>query len=826
MSIITANRSVSVLLVATLFLCQTAVASLGLGEGRVESFLGQSLDVRIALVQSGDTSLDSLEVSVASSEDHARLGVPSEALALDLSATLDLSADPPVIRLRSSRPVTDPFVQVLINARWDSGRMLREYTLFIDPPAVPVAPTIRRSEDRQPAQAEAPSDSAAAPPSVADGEPLPASEIEPEPEPEPQTEPQPQEPVPSEAREAAASAVVVERGDTLWSIAADWRPDASLTMNQAMLAIFDRNPEAFIGSNVNRLRRGARLNLPGAEDARAIPAAEAARRFREQIQAWEAGQTTPVAESSEPVEEVAPESSAPEADSAPTEPEPAVPEVAESEETLESEPESQPRLELAPPEEDLVAEAAAIDVERQRLSGQLSDLVTEIAAEGLESAETDALVDQIRQGIDSADAGGMMVANEDLATLEEQLREAREAREAEQRAAEAVQPPVEPPAAVAPGPLATAPASFFERWIWPLAAAGLGLLLIVLFVLVRRRAGPSDEARALEEQGDAAAADKSETSAAAASPVGPETETTPDPSDRAEDEQDAQAAALMGILNRQDEEDEAVGTTESNTEPAVGDEWSRSRDEDAEDDEAPDLARLSNRLDPEERDRPPSLPTGSEPLALEEEEIETLFTADDSAGVPTELPEPEDAGPLTLDFDLPETELDEEDEPSGKEPSDAIVGEADAEVEPEPESTFEWTVQDNASPTEAEASERLEDSSLESSPGGSDPEATASPTEAENFDGFALEEDDEAADAADEDRVEAQADAAAGDAPSESAEASAALGDEDAEVKLDLARAYISMEDPDSARTLLEEIISDGSPAHQEQAQKLLDSLR
>ncbi|MFO7930488.1 MAG: FimV/HubP family polar landmark protein, partial [Desulfosalsimonas sp.] len=252
-------------------------------------------------------------------------------------------------------------------------RMLREYTLFIDPPAVPVAPTIRRSEDRQPAQAEAPSDPAAAPPSVADGEPLPEPEIEPEPEPEPQTEPQPQEPVPSEAREAAASAVVVERGDTLWSIAADWRPDASLTMNQAMLAIFDRNPEAFIGSNVNRLRRGARLNLPGAEDARAIPAAEAARRFREQIQAWEAGQTPPVAESPEPIEEVEPEPSAAEADSATTEPESAVPEVAEPEETVEAEPELQPRLELAPPEEDLVAEAAAIDVERQRLSGQLSE---------------------------------------------------------------------------------------------------------------------------------------------------------------------------------------------------------------------------------------------------------------------------------------------------------------------------------------------------------------------------------------------------------------------------------------------------------------------
>lgn len=804
MSKATARIGGPAMLVAMCLLCQSAVASLGLGEARVQSYLGQNLDVRIALVQSGDAGLDSLEVAVASSEDHARLGVSSEALALGLSATLDLGAEPPVIRLRSSRPVSDPFVQVLINARWASGRMLREYTLFLDPPAVPVAPPVRTSEDRRPTPSAPASQPEPAAPSTADSEPPP--------EPDEQVTPQPPAVSPAQAEpdEAAPSALMVERGDTLWSIAADWRPDAGLTMNQAMLAIFDRNPEAFIGNNVNRLRRGARLTLPEADEARSIPAAEAARRFREQVEAWEAGRTAPVVEPAEPVEaessqDVAePESPEPEpaepaepevGEARTEEPEPAEPEVAgtgteeAADAAVDSDP--QPRLELAPPDEDLVAEAAAIDVERQRLSEQLAELESEMALDGLQSAQTDALVDQIRQAIDSADAGGLMVASEDLATLEERLREARQAREAEQRAAaQAAEPPEE---AAAPARPEAAPKGFLERWMWPLIGAGIGLiLLVVLIALWRRRAERHDEERALGEQQDARAQADSGPAFSAALPVETEAAPSADESDRREDDAgadsdaDAQAAALMGILSREDDEDEQADTRS----PISGTDERRDGLGD-EDDEAPDLARLSDRLDPQEQAESPSSPSDSAAPVLEDEDIEELFAADDPTTAWTDARAEADSGPLTLDFDLPEGEPGPEEDPAGEDRREAAER------------------PDDSDPDEF-------DSAIE----GAQP-----PPEPEESDWFALEDTDQEPGPADHASPE-EAGAADAVEPSESPEASTTLGDEDAEVKLDLARAYISMEDPDSARTLIDEILSDGSPTHQEQARKLLDSLK
>ncbi|MFW5815476.1 MAG: FimV/HubP family polar landmark protein, partial [Wenzhouxiangella sp.] len=795
-------------LAAMLLLCQTALAGLGLGEARVESFLGQELDVRIALLQSGDTDLDSLEVSVASAEDYARLGVPSEALALGLSAALDLSAEAPMIRLRSERAVAEPFVQVLINARWASGRLLREYTLLIDPPSVPVAPPVRRAEEQAaPAPDPAPED--------ADAAAQPRAQARPSPTPA-QTE--------SQASDPAASAVLVERGDTLWSIAAAWRPDDGLTMEQAILAIFERNPDAFMDNNVNRLRRGARLALPRADAARAIPAAEAERRFREQNQAWQAGRAIPaadvpapieeaVAEPVEPIEPIEPDPAVAGPDAEAPEPEAVGAETAEdapaeesaavaSEEQAPAEPAPLARLELAPADEDLAAEAAASDAERQRLGERLAELESEMALDGLQSPQTDALVDQIRQAIDSADSGGLMVASEDLATLEAQLREAREARAAEQRAAQPAPTPVEPPEAAAPGPLATAPASFGERWMWPLIGALFGLgLLGVLVVMLRRRAAARDQVVTEAEPRAAAAPAAAGGVDADAAAFGVEPE--PVRSDRAKEEEAAQAAALMGILGREDEE-EAPAEAPPATRRA---DRSPNRAEPDQDEDAPDLARLSDRLDPEERAETSSTLTSEETLALEDEDIENLFEADEQAADTDRLAEA-DPGPLTLDFDLPEQDLD--------------TAEGRSTEEREPEATDAPGVSGAPEQSGQAAAGPPPDEDLALDEDRFEPVSVIAPPapDSDEPDWFALDEAEEVSDALDPATPAGSGDEPAWpvtEAPSEDVAETPALGDEDAEVKLDLARAYLSMEDPDSARTLLEEVLSDGSPAHQEQ---------
>ncbi|MEE4295754.1 MAG: FimV/HubP family polar landmark protein [Wenzhouxiangella sp.] len=870
MRIVNTTKRITVTLLAGFFLTQSALASLGLGEARVQSFLGQNLDVDITLMHSGEASLESLEVAVASLEDHARLGIPTDALALELDVVIDRRVTPPIVRLRSARAVESPFVQVLVDARWASGRILREYTLFIDPPTVPVAPPIRRQADSMDA---APESEVARP-----VEPAPAAQSSP-PRPERPAERAPDEPTevvepdpgPVESSAEVSGPLVVENGDTLWSIASNWRPDSSLSMHQAMLAIFDANPAAFMDDNINRLRRGARLIMPAAADARAIPAGEATRRFLEQTRAWESGQAAPAVVAAEPigqpepVDEPTPEP-AEEAASAESEGQEAASDGAEAEPGDESNVEpveqelpaaaaedamdvdaSQPRLELTPPDEDVMTEMSALAYEREELSERLSVLESEIARDGLATPEIDNLVDQTRQAIDSADVGGMMVASEDLARLEEQLREARQAREME-TAPEIAEPAVAPSTAAAVEPAAAdSSPSMAERWLGPvLGGVGLLLLMVALLVLRRRRAAVAEDQAVAES-------DPPETKGIVEpEPAAP----VQDQAAAASSEVDDAEAALMGILGRdEDEEDDqrdrGLDSTRDRTSLAT-----EGFVPQAADDDAPDLAELSNRLESDSSKSEASAPSRPETLDLDDEDYESLFASDEDNGADAESV-PEDGEPLTLDFEMPEEgpeqeaeelgQILEEDraEASGETPGELSTAEPTkgtselTDLEGQDESSeavadFDFGEEINEEPVATNLEESgdfseepspfsLEDAESPAQQNLQESDVAASDSEEKEW--FALGDDEPA------NSEIVEADGFAEEVPEDVNEdmpagAVAALSDEDAEVKLDLARAYISMEDADSARSLLEEVINDGSSSHQEQAKKLLDSLR
>src|SRR5699024_5530752 len=80
-----------------------------------------------------------------------------------------------------------------------------------------------------------------------------------------------------------ADSIQVQEGDTLWSIARNWRPDTALSMDQVMLAIFNRNRDAFLGENINQLRSDAQLDMPALDELRSMERAEAERRVREHM---------------------------------------------------------------------------------------------------------------------------------------------------------------------------------------------------------------------------------------------------------------------------------------------------------------------------------------------------------------------------------------------------------------------------------------------------------------------------------------------------------------------------------------------------------------
>lgn len=397
--------------------------ALGLGEARVDSWLGQPLDVSIRLLEVESEAIESVSVGPASLEDYERLGVPSESLGLGLEVTVDRRADPPVVRVRSQRPVDDPIVQILIDARWSSGRVLREYTLFLDPPVMESAAPVRRVDEpaaeRRPEPAETPRRETRRQPAEAA---------------EPSTRParQPSEPAAEPAARPAptgrgADTVAVSQGDTLWSLAQAWRPDSSLSMDQVMLAIFNRNRDAFLGENINRLRSDAVLDMPAVDEVRSVDRAEAERRVREHMRSWQPA----VAEDVPVVSDAAmPESPEPAAsDTGADEAGEAASETAQADEDF--------RLDVVPPEEDQYSETSAVsESEIERVSEQLAQVEEEIAAEGLENEAFDEHVAEVRDALDQRDMAGLAVAEESLAELEARLREAREARAEQERLAQ------------------------------------------------------------------------------------------------------------------------------------------------------------------------------------------------------------------------------------------------------------------------------------------------------------------------------------------------------------------------------------------------------
>ncbi|MGB7289550.1 MAG: FimV/HubP family polar landmark protein, partial [Candidatus Macondimonas sp.] len=162
------------------------------------------------------------------------------------------------------------------------GRLVREYTLLLDPPTL-MAPA-KPPETRQPVvQPEAPPD---------------VPEIAQAPEITPLPRPKPSRAEPTETKTAdTADSLRVRRGDTLWAIASGNKPDEAVNINQMMLAIYERNPQAFDG-NINRLKAGAILRMPSTDEIRAISRAAALAEVRRQNEAWRPGRTTQLAKTS------------------------------------------------------------------------------------------------------------------------------------------------------------------------------------------------------------------------------------------------------------------------------------------------------------------------------------------------------------------------------------------------------------------------------------------------------------------------------------------------------------------------------------------------
>lgn len=251
--------------------------ALGLGRVIVQSALGEPLRAEIEVPEISAEEAASLRVGLASGDAFRAAGMEFNAALVDLQVSLQRRADGRAfLRLSSARPVNEPFMDMILEASWANGRIVRDYTLLFDPPSL-----------RQPAAAPlAPNVTAAPVPAVTAAAANPGRPVVPPAGGTPRvTAPAPVRAaapaVPATASEATAPAdardaqkLRVRAGDTAGRIAAANKP-ANVSLDQMLVAMLRANPQAFIGGNVNRIKAGAVIDVPGEQQAQGVQEGEA-----------------------------------------------------------------------------------------------------------------------------------------------------------------------------------------------------------------------------------------------------------------------------------------------------------------------------------------------------------------------------------------------------------------------------------------------------------------------------------------------------------------------------------------------------------------------
>ena len=256
-------------------------AALSLGRINVLSALGEPLRAEVDITEITAAEAEGLRVNIASSDAFRVAGIPYNTALSDVRASLQRRSDGRyMVRLTSTRGLTDPFVDLLLEANSSTSRVVRDYTLLLDPP----------TSRPPPATASAPvvAPSAAAPVIATPAVRAAQRPVEAAPAPAPAPAPvsaAAQAPATAPARAPAPSRaparstpqqVTVRAGDTASRIANNYKP-AEVSLDQMLVAMLLTNPDAFISGNMNRIKAGALIDLPDASQAGTTTAPEAKR---------------------------------------------------------------------------------------------------------------------------------------------------------------------------------------------------------------------------------------------------------------------------------------------------------------------------------------------------------------------------------------------------------------------------------------------------------------------------------------------------------------------------------------------------------------------
>ena len=272
-----------------------SVFAAGLGKLNVMSGLGEPLKADIELIAVTPEELSSITAAIASEEAYATQGIEKPASHNTIKVNIAKNASgAPILKLQSSQPISEPFLDMLIQVDWASGRLLREYTVLLDPPGytgeadanttTTQAPRVKSGEatpsgnmQNNSMSNDTMSNDATASTPIASKKSKKA-----------------RKPIKTESSEdmmpvgdAAGGDYVTNRGDTLAKIARDMKPEG-VSLEQMLVGLYQTNPDAFQAGNMNRLKVGQIIRPPSEEALNSITRKQASKEIKVQTANWNA----------------------------------------------------------------------------------------------------------------------------------------------------------------------------------------------------------------------------------------------------------------------------------------------------------------------------------------------------------------------------------------------------------------------------------------------------------------------------------------------------------------------------------------------------------
>ncbi len=271
---------------------------LGLGELELNSALNQELNAEIKVLSAASEDAEQIIIKLASREAFSRAGLDRPYLLQQLKFKIVDKNGVPYVKVYTKTPIREPFLSFLLEIDWPKGHLLREYTLLLDPPvynaggAAAPAPSASAHPFIDPADSQA-----QAQPVYSEQQSAQAVQGSAKAAPYGQTAQNGSISSDSgrsvnyqyQAMPQANPSIDqyrVQKNDTLWSIANRTRPDSSVSVEQMMLALLRRNPEAFIQENINGVKRGYILRMPSRDEATRIDRQQAVAQAREHAALW------------------------------------------------------------------------------------------------------------------------------------------------------------------------------------------------------------------------------------------------------------------------------------------------------------------------------------------------------------------------------------------------------------------------------------------------------------------------------------------------------------------------------------------------------------